>query len=247
MRHPFSISAPRMRVRSDLGWPWRLGVLVALAALVGGMWWWGYDFGQLFSGFNRSEMKDRVEQLETDNAKLRDEAAGARSHFAELESDLAITRGAQAQLAHQNTDLAQENAQIKEELAFLQKLVSDSGKQGAMTIQRLTAEAESATRWHYDVLLVRGGNPRDEFAGHVTLQAKLALPPADGGAPRETILNLPADQAEAATPLGLKFKYYQRVEGSIRVPQGARLTALTVQVFENGTAAARTSRSLTIP
>ncbi len=246
MRHPFSISAPRMRVRSDLGWPWRLCVVAALAALIGGMWWWGYDFGQLFSGFNRSEMKDRVEQLETDNAKLRDEATGARSHFAELESDLAITRGAQAQLAHQNADLAQENAQIKEELAFLQKLVSDSSKQGAMTIQRLTVEAESATSWHYGVLLVRGGNPRDEFAGHMTLQAKLSLPAA-GGAPTEMLLNLPADQTEAATPLSLKFKYYQRVEGSIRVPEGARLTALTVQVFENGTAAARTSRSLTIP
>lgn len=247
MRHPFSISAPRMRVRSDLGWPWRLGVVAVLAALVGGMWWWGYDFGQLFSGFNRSEMKDRVEQLETENAKLRDEAAGARSHFAELESDIAITRGAQSQLAHQNADLAQENAQMKEELAFLQKLVSDSSKQGAMTIQRITAEAETATRWHYGVLLVRGGNPRDEFAGHMTLQATLSLPAADGGAPRVTTLNLPADQAEAAVPLTLKFKYYQRVEGSIRVPEGARLTALTAQVFENGTAAARASRSLTFP
>lgn len=247
MRHPFSISAPRMRVRSDLGWPWRIVVVAFLAALVGGMWWWGYDFGQLFSGFNRGEMKDRIAALETENAKLRDEAAGARSHFAALESDIAITRGAQASLAHQNAELAQENAGMKEELAFLQKLVSDSSKQAAMTVQALTAEAEATDRWHYGILLVRGGNPRDEFEGHVTLQATLAVPDGEGGPARTTTVNLPADQPDLAAPLTLKFKYYQRVEGSIRVPPGARLTALTAHVLENGAPAPRATRSLTIP
>jgi hypothetical protein len=248
MRHPFSISAPRMRVRSDLGWPWRIGVVAVLVALVGGMWWWGYDFGQLFSGFNRSEMKDRIAALETENAKLRDEAAGARSHFAALESDIAITRGAQASLAHQNAELAQENASMKEELAFLQKLVSDSSKQAAMTVQALTAEAEAPDRWHYGILLVRGGNPRDEFEGHVTLQATLAVPASDdGGAARTITVNLPADQPDLAAPLALKFKYYQRVEGSIRVPPGARLTALTAHVLEKGAAAPPATRSMTIP
>jgi hypothetical protein len=247
MRHPFSISAPRMRVRSDPGWAWRIGILAFLAALVGGMWWWGYDFGQLFSGFNRSEMKDRITALETENAKLRDEAAGARSHFAGLESDIAITRGAQASLAHQNADLAQENASMKEELAFLQKLVSDSSKQAAMTVQALTADPEAPDRWRYGILLVRGGNPRDEFEGHVPLQATLALPASDAGAARTATVELPADQPDLAAPLALKFKYYQRVEGSFRVPPGARLTALTARVLEKGTAAPRATRSLTIP
>jgi len=247
MRHPFSISAPRMSVRNDLGWPWRAGVLAVVVALVAGMWWWGFDFGQIFSGFHRSEMKDRVATLETENAKLAGESTAARAHFAELESDVAINRGAQASLSHQNAELAQENSQLKEELAFLQKLVSDSSKQGAMTIQRLTIEPEASDRWHYGVLLVRGGNPRDEFAGHVTLQASVALAGQNGAAAQPSVINLPADQPDAAAPLTLKFKYYQRVEGSIRVPEGARVTGVTAHVFEDGASAPRASRSLTNP
>ena len=95
-----------MTVRTDLGWPWRVGVLVVVVALVAGMWWWGFDFGQIFGGFNRSEMKERLATLETENARLTGESAAARAHFAELESDLAMTRGAQASLAHQNADLS---------------------------------------------------------------------------------------------------------------------------------------------
>jgi uncharacterized protein DUF6776 len=247
MRHPFSISAPRMAVRNELGWPWRAGIVAGVVAIVVGMWWWGFDFGQIFSGFNRSEMKDRVASLETENIKLSGEAAAARARFAELESDVAITRGAQASLSHQNVQLAQENSQMKEELAFLQKLVSDSSKQGAMTVQRLTVEPEAPDRWRYGVLLVRGGNPRDEFEGHVTLTADLSVPGDDGGVARAAVVNLPGDEPGAAAPLTLKFKYYQRVEGTIRVPEGARLTALTARIFEEGVAVPRATRSLTNP
>jgi hypothetical protein len=247
MRRPFSISAPRMAVRTQLGWPWRAGILLAIVALITGMWWWGFDFGQIFSGFNRSEMKDRLATLESENVKLGSEAAAARAHFAELESDVAINRGAQASLSHQNLELAQENSQLKEELAFLQKLVSDSSKQGAMTIQRLTVEPEAADRWRYGVLLVRGGNPRDEFAGHVTLHAAVTTPGQEGAAPQSIVINLPADQPAATAPLTLKFKYYQRVEGSILVPEGALLTALTARVFEDGVTVPRATRSLTNP
>jgi cytoskeletal protein RodZ len=247
LRHPFSISAPRMAVRTQLGWPWRAGILAVVVTIVVGMWWWGFDFGQIFSGFDRSEMKDRVAALETENAKLGGEAAAARSRFAELESDVAINRGAQSSLTHQNAQLAQENSQLKEELAFLQKLVSDSSKQGAMTVQRLTVEPEAPERWRYGVLLVRGGNPRDEFAGHASLAASVVVPGNDGTAPHAVVVNLPADQPGAAAPLTLKFKYYQRVEGTIRVPEGAHLTALTVRIFEDGVAVPRATRSLTNP
>jgi len=53
VRRHFSISAPRMAVRTHLPWPWRAAIAASLLALVGGMWWWGFDFGQIFGGFNR--------------------------------------------------------------------------------------------------------------------------------------------------------------------------------------------------
>ncbi len=79
----------------------------------------------------------------------------------------AIARGAQSTLSRQTLDLQSENTQIKEELAFLQQLFSDSGKQGAISIQRLSAERASDDSYRFSLLIVRGGKPTDEFSGRL--------------------------------------------------------------------------------
>ncbi len=89
-----------------------------------------------------------------------------RARTTELESDLGVARGAQTTLSRQTLDLQSENTQIKEELAFLQQLFSDSSKQGAISIQRLSRRArERRRRIDYSLLIVRGGKPTDEFSG----------------------------------------------------------------------------------
>ena len=98
--------------------------------------------------------------------------------------------------------------------------------------------------WHYSLLVVRGGSPKDEFEGNVVMQATLA--PAPGATPpaHDTILTLPDDQPEVKSALTLKFKYYQRVEGRFRVPAGMRVTAVTARAFESGQQSARATRTL---
>ena len=241
-RH-FRIDAPRMAVRSHLPWPWRAVVAATLIAIVGGMWWWGFDFGQIFGGFNRKQVEARVASLETENGNLRSEAVQLRARNSQLESELAMTAGAQATLQKQALELMAENTAMKEELSFLQKLVSDSSKQGGVSIARLSVEREGEDAWHYSVLVVRGGNPRDEFDGAITLQA--ALLPASGEG-RPSTLTLPDDDPGTGATLKLKFKYYQRLEGTIRVPPGSLVRSVTVRAFEGGQASARATRTLAI-
>ena len=64
VRRNFGISAPRMAVRTPLPWWGRAVILLALMAIVAGMWWWGFDFGQFFGGFNRKEVEARLSELE---------------------------------------------------------------------------------------------------------------------------------------------------------------------------------------
>jgi hypothetical protein len=47
--------------------------------------------------------------------------------------------------------------------------------------------------------------------------------------------------------LSLKFKYYQRLEGTIAVPSGSVVRAVTVRVFESGQSVPRATRNLVIP
>jgi hypothetical protein len=240
LRQTFGISAPRMAVRTHLSWRWKVPALLLSLGLIAGMWWWGFDFGQILGGFNRSAVAEKQAQLEGDLEKTRVENAQLRTRISELESDLNITRGAQATLTKQSLELQSENTQIKEELAFLQKLSSDSGKQGTITIQRMSIEREREDAYHYSLLIVRGGSPADEFTGQLSLQAGLV----NNGHP--VTLTLPDDQPEAAAALKLKFKYYQRIEGTIRVPAGSQLRTLQARVLETGQPQPKATRSLNL-
>ena len=249
LRQHFSIDAPKMAVRSHLPWPWRAVVGVALLALVGGMWWWGFDFGQIFGGFNRKEVETRLTTLEADTARLAQENAALRAVNAALESELAMTRGAQATMQRQVEETTAENTQLREELAFLQKLVIDSNKQPGLSIQRLTAERGGEEVWNYTLLVVRGGSPKGEFEGQVALSATVAPtnPTPGASAARPATINLPEDQPATAPALKLKFKYYQRLEGSFRVPPGHAVKSVSARVLEAGAVSPKATRSLIIP
>jgi len=245
VRQRFSISAPRMAVLPHFGRRWIAGLGLLLLAIVAGMWWWGFDFGQIFSGFNRKEIEAQLAATQGKLATSEQQLARLVERSAQLESDLAMAHGAQAALTKQTGELTQENAQLKEELAFLQQVFADSNRLPGLGIQRLSVDRDGAEVYHYRVLVVRGGSPKDDFEGYLTLQAVLA--PAPGAAPEihAQTLTLPEDQPEHAGPLRLRFKYYQRVEGVLRVPPGMSLRTLTVRAYENGVGAPRATRSVT--
>ena len=244
LRQNFGISAPRMAVRTHLPWWGRSAIVVTLVAIIAGMWWWGFDFGQIFGGFNRKEVEARLVTLEAETKKLRGEGFDLRAKNSTLESEIAMARGSQETQQKQFTELSGENAQLKEELAFLQKLVSDSSKQTGLQLQQLSVERDSDEMWRYKLLIVRGGSPKNEFEGNVVLQATLVPVPGAPPGTRGMILALPEDQPESKSALSLKFKYYQRVEGRFRVPAGLRLTAVTARAFETGQGSPKATRTV---
>jgi len=242
VRQTFGISAPRMAVRTHLPWSWRVAVLFGLAALVAGMWWWGYDFGKFLARFERSAIAQSKPGDDGEIAAIRQDNERLRLKLMELESDLNVTRGAQTTLSRQALELQNENTQMKEELAFLRKLLGDAGKPGAFSIQRLSAEKDQdrANVYRFSMLVVRGGNPKDEFSGQLTLSASVAA------AGHSVTVTLPDDQPDTAPALALKFKYYQRVEGTFRIPAGGELRSLQAKVLEPGQPAPKATRSLNL-
>jgi hypothetical protein len=215
--------------------------VVGLLLVIGGMWWWGFDFGQIFGGFNRKEVEIKLSALEAEVAQLRSEAADLRTRTSQQESELAMTRGAQATTTKQAIELQNENSQLKEDLVFLQQLVSDTHKQAGITIQRIAVERTRENAYRYSLLVVRGGKPKDEFDGHVTLQ--VALHP-DGSSMQPAIVSLPDEQPATATTLKLRFKYYQRLEGTFEVPAGTLVRTVVARAFETGQATPRVTRSV---
>jgi hypothetical protein len=247
MRRHFGISATHMAVRARTPW-WGSGAIVlVLVAIIAGGWWWGFDFGQLFGGFNRKELEARIATLESETERLRAEGGELRGRASELESELAMSRGTEQAMTRQAADLAADNVKLKEESAYWQRLVAAAGKPVELAIPRLSAEREAEGLYRYSLFVVRSGNPRDEFEGYVVLRAVVSPPIAASESQPPQTLVLPDDQPGSKAGLGLKFKYFQRVEGMLRVPLGARLTALTAQVYEIGEPNPRVARSLMNP
>jgi len=240
VRQTFGISAPRMAVRTHLSWRWKAPALLAVLVVIAGMWWWGFDFGQFLGGFNRGAIEQRQAKLEAELTTTRQENARLRAKSAELEADLNVTRGAQSTLSREALDLQSENTQMKEELAFLRTLFSQSGKPGTIAIQRLAAERERDDVYRFSMLVVRGGKPEDDFTGQLSLSANLAA------AGHTSVLMLPDDQPETAPALQLQFKYYQRIEGTFRVPPGAQVKSLQARVLEPGQSTPKATRSLNL-
>jgi len=246
MRRHFGISAPQMMVRPPLPW-WGRGIVIGtLLAIVAGTWWWGFDFGQILGGWNRQAVQARLALLESDSTKHQAEASLLHARNTALESELAMNKGAQDALERQTAELADANRELREELAFLQKLVLDSSQQTAIQIQRLSLEPEGEDIWRYRLLVVRGGSPKEEFDGNLVLQAAFAPGPEAPPGTRSGTLTLPDDQPAAKSALTLKFKYYQRVEGRIHAPAGTRITTLTVRCYESGQGSPRATRDLQV-
>jgi hypothetical protein len=114
-----------------------------------------------------------------------------------------------------------------------------------VTIPRLTVERQDDDTWRYGLLVVRGGAPGEDYRGTVVLQATVV--PVDPNQSAVRTLTLPEDQPDATAALKLKFKYYQRIEGTLRVPAGGRVTALTARVYEDGSTTPRATRTLSNP
>jgi hypothetical protein len=244
VRRDLGIGAPRLAVRAPLPRWTALAVLLAVVLVLAALWWWGFDFGPLTGAPNRRDLEARIATLEAEAARAKSESTELRTRNSELETELAMTRGTQEALTRQASELAAENAQVKEELAFLQKLFADTKGGGGVTITRLTAERDAPEQLRYALLVVRGGSG-DDYKGSVVLQATVV--PADPASAAVQTVTLPDDQPDAAGTLKLRFKYYQRVEGVLRLPTGARVTALTARVYEDGSTMPRATRTLSIP
>jgi hypothetical protein len=236
-----------MAVRTHLAWPWRLGLMLAFFGVVAGMWWWGFDFGQLLGGFNRREIEAQLSTLTADLTVAQREAVELRAQNTQLASDLAMMRGTQSTLYRQQAALAQENASLKDELSFLQSFFADATKSTGLTIHRLTLEANGDGVARYSVLLVRGAGAKGEFEGHMAVVADLAPRAEAPAALKPVSITLPDDRPEAAAPMRLRFKYYQRLEGTVPVPAGYAVRAVTARVYEAGAPAPRATRTLTLP
>jgi len=238
----FGIAAPRVAIRTQMPWHWRAATFAGVVGLLAAVAWLMYDFGLNLGGFHseraaleHARLSDEVKRLAEENAALRGQLAGAERQ-AQIETS---TKG---DLAGQLKSLSDENALLKEDLAFFQTLMTSGGGDSAngVTINRFRVRQDALPgEYRYQLLVVQTRTRSREFQGHLQLVVDVVR----DGEPQ--VLVLPGAQ-DSAEPYSLSFKFYQRVEGAFQVPAEVKVTRVQVRVLENGVDGPRSSQSVSL-
>lgn len=225
----FGISAPRMSVRAAIPWYLRWLGLIALALVILMLSHATYDFGKQFAGFDQSEADREVQRLGASNAKIQQDLEQLRGDLAQSERQLQMERATYADLVKQMKALAEENAGIKEDLAFFQTLMPSGGKEGGVAVNRFLVQNDALPgEYRYRLLLTQSGQRSKDFQGRLEFVINLQQ---DN---KKVVMTLPPDDDKDSKGYKLNFRFYQRVESTFRVAPNAVVKSMQVRVFEVG-------------
>lgn len=230
LRRRWSVAAPRMTVRTARPWWAKAALWFVVLGSAGALAAWTYDLGARFAGFDRSAAQSDAKRLETTVADLRKERDTLLSAVNAASSDLSVERAAQDKLIDQVKALEAENAKLKQDLAFFERILPPSSAQG-ISIRSFQVEREDAAdgaRLRYRVLVSQAAKATRDFVG----QVQFVLVAVQDG--RTETIEIPARQEADDRAFALSFRMFQRLEGVLEIPTGVQVRSVQLRVLENG-------------
>lgn len=183
-----------------------LALLALLLTAVAVAFWWGYTEG--------------ARQLQPMNHK----EDGLRDRITLLESQRSIDRNTLEQL---RVELAESRGSIDElqrELAFYREVIApEDSTEDVVLRQPVFSVSDSDRLWRYQLVVQKGGSGKSLFRGELTGVLKGEL----DGESREFALS-ELDTSRVSDAFTLNFRYFQRFEGEIRLPEGFEPWALVL-------------------
>lgn len=224
IRSNFGMGASRMSIRVQTAWYWRwLGNLL-LMILVAAVVWWLTQNSHRIPGFTAEEARPETASLADDNRRMRQELEAARGTLVERERQLQIEKASQTELARTVVQLQEENASLKEDLGFLRRLMSSGATPEGIAVSDLKVEREAKpNEFRYRMLLVQGGQRKQDFRGRVQIVARIA---------RGTTLSTQTyPEGDPGAAGSFEFRFYHRVEGRFAIPEDATLRSVDVRIL----------------
>lgn len=226
LRSSFGIRSSRMAIRSQLAWYWRWLLNLLMMVVVGGVVWWLVENSHRITGFNREEAKQQLAVLSDDNVRLKRDSEAIRAQLNERERQLQVEKASQVELARSVAQLQEENAALKEDLGFLRNIMSSVATPEGLSLANIKIEPDGRpNEYRYRMLLTQGGQRKQDFRGRIQILAKVSQ---NGTA---VILPFPDDATVRDGPGDLEFRFYQKVEGRFKLPEGTILKSVDIRVF----------------
>jgi hypothetical protein len=218
LRRRLTVSAPRVSIRSNTPWPFRLVLGALLLGFSGALAVWAFEFGKDIAGLDRNAQQE-LEQLRREVQILRTDLGEAQSVANTSDSLLITERSTQAQLMMQIRQLQADNELLRSDLGFFERLIPGSGND-ALSIRGLQAERMSDTQLKWQVLMIQASKNAPDFKG--------ALEVTFAG----TLAGKPWTAKSAPAPQPVLIKGYLRMEGVVDVPAQAVVENVTAKILQ---------------
>ena len=202
--------------------------------------WLTYDLGRQYAGFDNSEAQREKSRMEEQNSKLQGENSALRREIAAAERQLQIEVATHKNLSGQILNLSEENALLKEDLAFFQTLMASGGEAGGISVNRFRVQPDALPgEYRYRLLIAQSKQRVKDFRGRLQFIVDVEQ---DG---KSEVISLPKED-NASQAYNLAFKFYQRVEGTFLIPAGAVVKKVQVRVLESGNPTPVSTQTVTL-
>lgn len=213
--------------------------LLGILLVIGLSLWIAFDQGRVAGGYDSLVAADRIEGLEQTLAQLQTEMADMQSNNTALERDNHIEKDANRQVKETIVKLQDDILQLNEEVTFYRSIVSPQGSKRRLFIQDLQFVRKAPNEYNYKIVVTQRGNKHRVVRGimHVTFE----------GIQNEKTVSIKMEKmmtSRDSKKFKLGFKYFQRFQGTIKIPEGFAPSALRVQVVPNSSRLSRIDKKV---
>lgn len=207
-----------------------------LLALVGlpSFAWGLFDYGRARAGFDSAEAGRREAELQVALEGAREANETLRQQVVTLEQAREIDRQAYAEINQTLVFLQDEILELKEEVAFYRGIVSpDKAGMSGVRVQSLQLSANGQPRGYSFKLVL---TQLDKEARAVKGSVRIWLQGLKGNTPADLSM---ARLAGRADDFNFKFKYFDKQEGDLILPDAFVPTRVVVEVVTESPKSAR--------
>jgi len=241
LRQHHGIAAPRLAVSPHVAWYWRALRITVVLSISGALALWMYDAGRQFAGFDRGELDEELAQLKAHVAELEDKLPKLQAIADSSDARLKIEQTAQRNLARQVQELEEDNARLKEDIAFFENLSAQDHADDRVSVARFKVESNVIPgEYRYRVLVMQGGSRPREFSGRLQFIVKMQRDRKD------VMLIVPDETSEPKSAYQITFKRFYRADGVFRVDPNAKVRSVQVRLLEKGSGQPRATQSYTM-
>ena len=209
--------------------PWRSATKVAVWLGVMLLAFGFYELGQYRAGHHKFEVAAEREALQVKVDEQARTNAGLTEQVTILQRTQAIDGEAYQVVRNDLKQLQEEILELREEVEFYRGIVSPAERQAGLNIQTFKLEPAGEEGLFHFELVMSQVLKNDRFVKGVV---KLHLQGVSEGEPQT--LNFSAISPNESVSSKFRFRYFQRMEGDIRVPQNFLPRNVMVEMAPQG-------------